>query len=215
MARRFYDLTFGLSVLEQQTNMGSRAAYARAQGSGGDPTALMTRTETSFLAARDSFFLASVTENGWPYVQHRGGAPGFVRDLGEGEIGWAEFVGNRQYISAGNVAVDDRVALIFVDYPNRKRLKILGHMAFHDPDDRPDLAKRLMVDGYPGHVERLAVVKVEAFDWNCPQHIVPRFNLHELEQILTPLHARIAELEARLKVSAAGTPAAPAARPAT
>lgn len=215
MTRRFYDLTFGLSVLEQQANMGSRAAYARVQSGGGDPTALMTRNETAFLAARDSFYLASITQKGWPYVQHRGGAPGFVREAGPGVIGWAEFVGNRQYISAGNVAVDDRVAMIFVDYPNQGRLKILGHMTFNEPAARPDLAKLLMVDGYRGDVERFCLVKVEAFDWNCPQHIVPRFNLREVERILTPLHARIAELEARLNVSAANHTTSPTNRSTT
>ena len=215
MTRRFYDLTFGPSVLEQQACMGSRAAYAMAQSGGSDPTALMTRNETTFLAARDSFYLASITQKGWPYVQHRGGAPGFVRETAAGEIGWAEFVGNRQYISAGNVAVDDRVAMIFVDYPNQQRLKILGHMTLHEPAARPDLARLLVVDGYRGHVERFILVKVEAFDWNCPQHIVPRFNLQELEQILTPLHARIAELEAKLKVSASDPSASQKARPAS
>jgi predicted pyridoxine 5'-phosphate oxidase superfamily flavin-nucleotide-binding protein len=158
----------------------------------------LSAREAAFIEARDSFYLATVSETGWPYVQHRGGPLGFVRLIDDKTIGWAEFTGNRQYVSTGNVATDDRVAMIFMDYPHQRRLKILGHMRAYDISERPDLASRLTVDGYKGRVERFVLVAVEAFDWNCPQHITPRFTLAEIEAMAAPLHARIAELEAKL-----------------
>ena len=180
MRHRFFDLAFTPSVQQEQERHGSRAAYAAASAEAAGAESLTPR-ETLFLAARDSFYLASVSETGWPYIQHRGGPAGFVRRLDDRTIGWAEFAGNRQYVSAGNVAADDRVSLFLIDYPNRRRLKLLGHMQMHDPADRPDLALRLAVDGYTARVERLVTVSVEAFDWNCPQHITPRFTLAEID----------------------------------
>jgi predicted pyridoxine 5'-phosphate oxidase superfamily flavin-nucleotide-binding protein len=180
--------------------MGSRAAYASVAA---DPDnavigGALSEREAAFIEARDSFYLATVSETGWPYVQHRGGLLGFVRRVDDKTIGWADFAGNRQYISTGNAATDDRVAMIFMDYPHQRRLKILGHMRAYDISERPDLASRLTVNGYKGRVERFVLVTVEAFDWNCPQHITPRFTLTEIEAMAAPLHARIVELEAQL-----------------
>ncbi|HEY0424678.1 MAG TPA: hypothetical protein VGC82_15270, partial [Rhodopila sp.] len=131
--------------------------------------------------------------------QHRGGPVGFVRRLDERTIGWADYTGNRQYVSVGNAAADDRVALIFVDYPHRERLKVLGHMRTFDVDARPDLTPRLVVQHHKARVDRFILITVEAFDWNCPQHITPRFTLAEIEKLTAPLYARIAELEAQAK----------------
>ena len=199
MRQRFFDLAFTPSVQAEQTRRGSRAAYASAARAGHAGADVLSENEAGFIAERDSFYLATVSETGWPYVQHRGGPAGFVRRLDERTIGWAEFSGNRQYVSAGNTAVDDRVSLLFMDYPHRQRLKLLGHLRAYEPGERPDLAERLALPGYRARVERLVTVAVEAFDWNCPQHITPRFTAAEIETAVAPLHARIAGLEARLE----------------
>lgn len=200
MRKRFFDLAFTPAVRAQQTLRGSRAAYsALAKRAATDTSAdALSEDEIDFIKARDSFYLASVSESGWPYIQHRGGPVGFVRYLKDGTLGWADYTGNRQYVSIGNATADDRVASLFMDYPHQQRLKTLGHMRAHDVDSRPDLALLLAVDGYQAKMERLIVVTVEAFDWNCPQHITPRFTVTELEVGLAPLHARIAELEKQL-----------------
>ena len=164
----------------------------------------LSEHEDAFIAARDSFYLASVSETGWPYVQHRGGPAGFVRRIDARTIGWAEFAGNRQYVSAGNTDADDRVAMFFMDYAHQRRLKILGHLHAFDAQERPDLALRLAVDGYNARIERLVLVTIEGFDWNCPQHITPRYTLPEIKRLVAPLHARIAELEGELEIERAG-----------
>jgi predicted pyridoxine 5'-phosphate oxidase superfamily flavin-nucleotide-binding protein len=142
--------------------------------------------------------MASVGETGWPYIQHRGGAPGFVKVLSPTQIAFADFRGNRQYVSAGNLSKDDRAALFFMDYPSRTRLKLLGHVHAVDLAADPDLAAQLIDPAYRAKVERAFVIDVEAFDWNCPQHITPRYTLEELEPAIGALKARIAELEAEL-----------------
>jgi predicted pyridoxine 5'-phosphate oxidase superfamily flavin-nucleotide-binding protein len=146
-----------------------------------------------------------VSETGWPYVQHRGGPRGFVKVISPSRIAFADFGGNRQYVSAGNVARDDRVSLIVMDYPNRQRLKLLGHLRFEDVADAdPELVFAVELPGYRARVERVAVVDLEAFDWNCPQHITPRYTLEAVEAASRPLHARIAALEAELGELRAG-----------
>jgi uncharacterized protein len=200
VGHRFYDLAFTPAVQAEQARKGSRAAYAAASADAedGESADALGEREAAFIAARDSFYLASVSETGWPYVQHRGGPVGFVRRLNDSTLGWAEYRGNRQYVSAGNTATNDRVALIFMDYPHQQRLKVLGHMNAFEAGSRPDLALRLGVANYKARLERFVLVTVEAFDWNCPQHITPRYTLAEIEQLVAPLHARIAELEAQL-----------------
>jgi predicted pyridoxine 5'-phosphate oxidase superfamily flavin-nucleotide-binding protein len=197
---RFADIAFTPAVQAEQTRRGSRAAYAAmsAGRSGGTPADMPEERELAFIEARDTFYLASVLETGWPYVQHRGGPAGFIRRVDARTIGWADYAGNRQYVSIGSAAADDRVALIFVDYPHQQRLKVFGHMRVYDASDRPDLAPRLGVQHYKARVERFVLISIEAFDWNCPQHITPRFTLAEIEELTAPLHARIAELEAQL-----------------
>ena len=175
---RFAKIAFTPAVKALQEELGSRSAYARLDRSGGEPDAL-GESEAGFIAARDSFYMASVGETGWPYVQHRGGPVGFVRVLDEHTIGFADFRGNRQYVSAGNIGNDGRVALIFMDYPNQARLKVLAHATI--ATDEATLA-RVAVPGIPA--ERALVLRVEAFDWNCQQHITPRWTEDEITAIM-------------------------------
>ena len=179
MGHRFAELAFTPRVKAFQERLGSRRSYARLEG-GADSHAALGAREAAFIAARDSFYVASVSETGWPYVQHRGGPPGFVRVLDERTLGFADFEGNRQYVSVGNLAGDDRVALFFMDYPNRTRLKLLGH-AERIELDRSELLARLALPDYPAEIERGFLIRVAAFDWNCPRHITPRFTLAELD----------------------------------
>jgi len=155
--------------------------------------------EAQFIATRDSFYLATVSESGWPYAQHRGGPPGFLRVLDDRTLAFADFRGNRQYISVGNAAANDRVALILMDYPNRRRLKIYARIEAKDLNDDPALAEKLALPGYKAKPERAFLLHLEAFDWNCPQHITPRFTEAELEPALAPVRARLAALEAENK----------------
>lgn len=197
MTSRFLNMVFSDAVKAAQRQNGSRTTYARHDAATGEPDAL-GEPEIQFLAARDSFYMASVGSGGWPYVQHRGGPVGFVKVLGEHRFGFADYRGNRQYVSVGNLASDDRAAFFFMDYPRRARLKLLGHVRSVGLEDAPDLAAALTDEGYGAKVERGFVVDVMSYDWNCPQHITPRFTLAELAPSLDAMKARIAELEADL-----------------
>lgn len=197
MTHRFADIAFTPTVKAVQERQGSRKAYARNEEVAEPFNHHLTEAEAGFMAARDSFYMASVGETGWPYIQHRGGPLGFVRVLDAQTIGFADFRGNKQYISVGNLLTDDRVSLFFMDYPNRTRLKLLGHARAVDPDDLETLEK-LTVPGYRASVERGILITVEGFDWNCPQHITERFSIDEVRKATTPLLSRIAELEAQL-----------------
>ncbi len=194
MAYKFLDLITTPSVRAAQAANGSRDMWEHFKGH--RTFDCFSDNETAFIEARDSFYMATVAENGWPYVQHRGGPPGFLKVLDEKTLGFADFRGNRQYISLGNIAADDRVALILVDYPNRARLKILAHMEVRDLAAEPVLADRLALPGYKGKPERAFLLHLETFDWNCPQHITPRFTLADIEPAVSSLRSRIAELEA-------------------
>lgn len=197
MTSRYFDLTFTPAVKAAQEAHGSRSAYARHEGGDGAPDRLSER-EAAFIAARDSFYMATVNEAGWPYVQHRGGPPGFVKLIDDRSLGLADFRGNRQYLSVGNLAADNRVALFFMDYPARTRLKLLGRARLVDLAAAPDLKNALIDQQYRAHVERGLVIEVEAFDWNCPQHITPRYTMAEIEPMIAALKARIGELEAQI-----------------
>jgi len=161
----------------------------------GPPVERLSEREAAFIADRDSFYLATVSQTGWPYIQHRGGPRGFLRVLDEKTLGFADFRGNRQYLTLGNLVDEDRVALFLMDYPRRRRLKILAHMVPHDLTKEPDLAARLVTPGYRALVERGFTLRLHAFDWNCPQHITPRFTEAEIAAAIAPLRARLAELE--------------------
>jgi uncharacterized protein len=153
---------------------------------------VLTAAEKEFIASRDGFYLASVGETGWPYVQFRGGPPGFLRVIDDHTVGWADFRGNRQYISTGNITGDDRIALFLMDYAKQQRLKIFGYARIVDTDR--ELRAQLTMPDYRAVVERAVLVHVEAFDWNCPQHITPRYTVEEILAELEPLHARLATL---------------------
>lgn len=197
MPHRFAEIAFTPTVKALQERMGSRASYSRMEGVPGAVNAALTNREAAFLAARDSFYMATVSETGWPYIQHRGGPPGFVRVLDERTIGFADFRGNRQYISVGNLTTDDRVSMFFMDYPNRTRFKLLGRARIIELEDHEQLA-RLTLPNYRATPERGIVITVEGFDWNCPQHITERFTIDEVRAVTEPLKARVAELEAEL-----------------
>jgi uncharacterized protein len=161
-------------------------------------TDALTPDEAGFIVSRDSFYMATVNETGWPYVQHRGGPLGFVKVLGPNLIGFVDFKGNRQLLSAGNLSKNDRVALFMMDYPHRTRLKLLGHARVLDAREHPELADELVPGALRNKVERLFLVEVISYDWNCGQYITPRFTAAEVEEYVASLKARIAELEAQL-----------------
>ena len=158
----------------------------------------LSEAEAEFIAARESFYLGTVSETGWPYVQHRGGPKGFLHLLNPTTLVFADYQGNRQLLSTGNLSVDDRVSLFLMDYPNRTRLKILGHARVEDARSHPDLAAQFSNPGMKARVERIVFVDVVSFDWNCPKYITPRYSVEEVEELVAPLKARIAELETRL-----------------
>jgi predicted pyridoxine 5'-phosphate oxidase superfamily flavin-nucleotide-binding protein len=158
----------------------------------------LTSSEAYFIASCDSFYMATVSETGWPYLQHRGGPTGFVKVLGPNLIGFADLKGNRQLVSTGNLGVTDRVALFMMDYPHRTRLKLLGHARVLDAREHRELVDQLAPEPLRSKVERLFLIQVISYDWNCPQYITPRFTAAEMEKYAAPLKARIAELEAQL-----------------
>jgi len=190
MSRNYHPIAFTDAVREAQVRYGSRAAIDRTDRHlAGQVDGLDTArdplgsAEREFIAERDGFYLATVSESGWPYVQFRGGPPGFVTSPDEHTVAWADFRGNRQYISTGNVAHDARVSIILMDYAEQLRLKIFGVATIRDVDPQGRYAGALAVPGYPAIVEREVLVEVRAFDWNCPQHITPRYTVKELSRL--------------------------------
>ncbi len=195
MPAKFAEITFTAAVKAAQTRYGSRAVNERFEMSQ-DPGDTLGMVETAFIEARDSFYQSTVNENGWPYVQHRGGPPGFLKVLDERTIGFADFRGNIQYLSVGNLADNDRISMILMDYPNRRRLKIWARARLVHHDEDPELMTQLEVPTYRARVERGIVMTIEAIEWNCPQHITPRFTEAEVDEMVAPLKNRITELEA-------------------
>lgn len=194
MPLAFANIAFTPSVQAEQAKFGSSKTYDKflsGERSGGDR---LGPEEAAFLAARDGFFQANVSETGWPYVQFRGGTPGFLKPLDANTIAYADLRGNRQYISAGNLKHSSRISLIAVDYPNQRRLKIWGEAHLIDPASEPDLM--LALHGGKEVVDQIVKINISAIDWNCPRHIPRRFTLQELEPDLSALHAQIAELTA-------------------
>ncbi|MFE9042611.1 pyridoxamine 5'-phosphate oxidase family protein [Streptomyces sp. NPDC007818] len=193
MTSRYAQLAFTPAVRGRQRLHGSRTTYARIE-QGPEQADRFTPEEAEFIATRDSLYLASTGESGWPYVQHRGGPPGFLHVLDETTLAFADFRGNRQYITTGNLQGNDKVALLLMDYPRRIRLKILG-VATYDEDPAPELVRSLTTTGYRAIVERVILIKLAAYDWNCPQHITPRYTAKEVEESTSELRARITWLE--------------------
>jgi ferredoxin-NADP reductase/predicted pyridoxine 5'-phosphate oxidase superfamily flavin-nucleotide-binding protein len=183
MARAFAKISFTPNVQAVQTEMGSRMAY-RAAELGEVETVALSAFEQAFIAERDSFYQATVSQTGWPYVQHRGGPVGFLKVLDERTIGYADFSGNRQYLSVGNLRGDDRVSLLLMDYPARRRLKIWGRARTVDARTEPALLAKLELPDFRAPIERGIVIRVEAFDWNCPKYITPRYSQREVEALL-------------------------------
>ena len=181
MGRAFARVMFGEAAKRLQERFGSRAAYERVarDGKAGDALGPMER---DFIGRRDSFYMATVTADGWPYVQHRGGPKGFLRVLDERTVAFADFAGNAQFVSAGNLETNDRVALFLMDYPNQARLKLIGHARIVEGDAAG--AADVAVPGYPAKVQRVIVVEVVAFDWNCSQHITPRWTEAEVRAVM-------------------------------
>ncbi len=209
MSHAFADIAFTPSVKAAQERDGSRAGYARNFETGDEVfNDRLGEAEIEFISAQRSFTMATVSETGWPYLQHRGGPRGFLKVLDDRTLAFADFAGNRQLVSVGNVAGNDRVALILIDYANRVRLKLLGRLSVSDWAAHDPQATRLLEPGYRARAQRVMTIKVEAFDWNCPQHIPVRIDADDVQQALDARDARIAALEARL--AASGQPPPPA-----
>ncbi len=197
MGDGFLDIAMTPSVKAAQRTNGSGDYWKNFKGR--RTFDRFTEAEKQFIASRDSFYMATVSETGWPYVQHRGGPIGFLRVLDDKTLAFADFSGNRQYISVGNAAANDRAALFLMDYPNRRRLKIYAHSEIRDLGNDPALAASLAMPDYRAKIERAMVLHLEGFNWNCPQHITPRFSEAELDEAFEPARRHIAQLEAENK----------------
>lgn len=190
---------FTESVKQAQEHYGSRRAFekmeARTRSTSfeglGDP-------EKDFIQTRDGFYMATINEDGQPYIQFRGGPPGFLKVLDDKTLAYADFRGNLQYISVGNLAANERAALFLMDYARRRRLKLLVRVKVKDALDDAELMEKLRMPGYKAKIERALILYVEAFDWNCPQHITQRFTIDEIKQMSAPLNEYIAKLEAEI-----------------
>ena len=194
MAKNYLEIALTESVKAQQEIYGSRRQYERMEAI--QRGTELTIAEADFIAERDSFYLATVGENGQPYVQFRGGAKGFLKVLNSRTLGYADFRGNLQYISVGNLSKDSCAALILMDYANRQRLKIFAKIEVFETKDAPELIAKLESPDYKAKIERAMILNVEAFDWNCPQHITPRFTIEEIQAMNQPLYEHIEKLEA-------------------
>jgi uncharacterized protein len=193
MAHNFGSLIFTPAIKALQEKYGSRRQYARMEQSGSSDR--LSLDEIAFLAERDGFYMASVGATGWPYVQYRGGAKGFLKVIDDRTIAFADFRGNKQYITTGNMATDNRVALIMIDYPRQARLKLLGRTEVLEGEQSRDWIARLRDPKEKLPIERVFLIRIEAFDWNCPQHITPRFTEEEIKEALAPLERRMQDLE--------------------
>ena len=193
MSYGFLDVASTPSVRAAQAEMGVDQFWSDF---GGDRKMdRFTESERGFIAERDSFYMASVSETGWPYIQHRGGPAGFLKLVDDRMLAFADYSGNRQYISTGNLAASDKACLFLMDYPRRARLKIYAHVEKLALDEDPAITALVTNAGYRGRAERIFKMRLEAFDWNCPQHITPRFTEREIAVAMRPMQERLAELE--------------------
>ncbi len=190
----FGSLVFTPLVKKLQERYGSRRQYERMENSGASQDRF-TAFETEFLAGRDSFYMATMGATGWPYVQHRGGPKGFLKVIDDHTLAFADFRGNKQYISTGNLLTDNRVALIMIDYPRQARLKILGRVEIFEGAKAAEWLDRVRMPGEKTVIERVLVIHVEAYDWNCPQHITPRYSVEELREGMKDVEKRVQTLE--------------------
>jgi len=204
MAYGFMDIAITPSVLAAQASMG--ADHLWQDFTGHRDFDRFTENEVAFIAERDSFYMATVSETGWPYVQHRGGPRGFLKVVDDRTLAFADYRGNRQYISTGNLAATDRASLFLMDYARRARLKIYAHIEAVALDADPVLTELVTVPGYKAKLERIFRVRLEAFDWNCPQHITPRFTEEQVNEAVRPLRERLATLQAEVDALRARAP---------
>ncbi|MDI2125538.1 pyridoxamine 5'-phosphate oxidase family protein [Yinghuangia seranimata] len=195
MTSRYAQIAFTPDVQRHQERHGSRDSYARMADAAPPVADLIGPDEAAFIADRDSFYMSTVGESGWPYIQHRGGPPGFLHVLDAHTLGFADFRGNRQYISRGNLDHDDRVSLFLMDYTTRTRMKVFGRARAVEAADDPDLIAALTPAGYPAKVERALLIDVEAYDWNCRQHIPQLFPRDVVEHTIRSLQQRVTDLE--------------------
>lgn len=193
MSYGFLDVAVTPSVAAAQAAMGVDHLWKDFKGH--REFDAFTANEVAFIAQRDSFYMATVSETGWPYVQFRGGLPGFLKVVDDTTLAFADYRGNRQYISVGNLGAGDRVALILLDYPRRARMKIFAHAEIVPLDADQALAKLVVDQNYQAKPERIIVLHLEAFDWNCQQHITPRFTEDEVAEAVRPMRDRLAALE--------------------
>ena len=194
MAHNFGSFVFTPVIKALQERYGSRRQYAKLEKAAAAPDRLGPE-ESSFIAARDSVYMASVGATGWPYIQHRGGPRGFLKVIDDRTIAFADFSGNKQFISAGNLTSDGRVALILVDYPQQARLKILGHAEILEGERAAEWIERVRDPRYKAAVERVFVIHLDAFDWNCPQHITPRYTAEEIQDAIAPVEQQLQQLQ--------------------
>ncbi len=189
-------MAFTGAAKELQLKFGSRKSYARME----QEIYLdgLTDNEIEFIERRDSFYIASIGANGYPYIQHRGGPRGFLKVIDRKRIGFIDFKGNMQYISAGNIATNDNVSLILVDYPARARLKLYAKSRIIELQEDANLYKMLDLDGYAFNPERMMVFSIEAYDWNCSQHITPRFTLEEIQVAISEQTEQVRKLQAEI-----------------
>ncbi len=197
MIKNFVSLAFTDEIKNLQEKYGSRKTYERME----KRTVIdgLTDFEIDFVSKRDSLYMASIGENGFPYIQHRGGPKGFIKVIDGNTIGFLDFSGNKQFITVGNLATNNNVSLIIMDYPARARLKMYAKTEIIDLNARPELLKLLTLEDYPARPERMVVLHIEAYDWNCPQHISARFTVEEIEEVLAPQREYIKKLELELK----------------
>ena len=204
MARNYRTTLFNEDIQRLQELHGSRASYAKLDAGADGAPDLLTAKEIDYIALRDSFYMASVTADGWPYMQHRGGPACFLRHIAGNRIGFADYRGNKQYISTANLMRDDRVSLFLMDYPGRERLKLLGHARSIEREDDPELVASLMPEGYRAVPERAFLIDVIGWEWNCSQHITPRFTEAEISAAIKPMAAELNQLRAELAALRAG-----------
>lgn len=194
---KYSALAFSEASKRLQTLAGSRSNYARIEQQQ-QPEAL-TEAEVEFISQRDSFYMASVGENGFPYIQFRGGPKGFLKVLDEKRIGFIDFSGNKQFISVGNLTTNNKVSIILLDYPSKTRLKLYAEAELVELNDNPELFATLNLADYKFRPERMIILHVKAYNWNCPQHITPRFTMEEIEEAFTPQVEYIRNLEEQIR----------------
>jgi uncharacterized protein len=204
MAYGFMDIASTPSVRAAQAAMGADHLWEDFKGH--RDFGRFTENEIAFIAERDSFYMATASETGWPYVQHRGGPRGFLKVVDDRTLAFADYRGNRQYISTGNLAANERASLFLMDYARRARLKIYAHIESVALDADPALTALVTVPGYKAKLERIFRVRLEAFDWNCPQHITPRFTEDQVTEAVRPLRERLEVLQAEVDALRARPP---------